>query len=421
MEQTKINKIFTLDGKNRDSYIWVILVLLTLPQLNPSYLGQFVLSNAVINCLRVLSSVIILVWLLAVKRRFSVIVLVIGIQQGYILLRTVIVGGEIRDCLLSVVAVLSIVMLYDVGLEEGRIFLSAQLFCFEAVIYINLVTEIIFPDSLYVTQDAVMYVLKKNWFLGYYNNHTQYFLPALLIAFLYKYKTGKRLRTYILTLAIFVSAILVWSGGVLIALLGVALGYIFFKNWTKIFNYYGYWMLQIAFYVFVILLKCQNIFKWLIDGILGKWGSLESRMALWDKYKGYILENFIFGYGVENSVERKLKADVMWACHAHNQLLEVMYQGGMINLILFSIIIIIAGRNIYKYRNTQESKIISIAFLGWCLHSLVEPFMTPFLMGMFVIAYYGNIENGDVIPDGTIDYWKGVFQKLKGRIKANKI
>lgn len=423
MERMKLNKIFTYENAKWDSYLWIVLVLLTLPQLNPKYLGEFVFSNVIVNCLRVISSLVILFWMFAVKRKLSVIVLVIGLQQGYLLLCTFIAGGAVRDCMLSVVAVLSVVMLYDVALEKWEVFLSSQLFCFEVVIYINLLTEIVFPDSLYVTQDEIMHVvLRKNWFLGFYNNHTQYFLPALMIAFLYKYKTGKKLRTYILTLAIFVSAVLVWSGGVLVALLGISIVYTFFKNWTKIFNYYNYWLLHLVFFISVILLKSQIIFKWLIDDMLGKWHSLEVRMELWDRYiEEFIPQKIIFGYGIEDSIERKMKVEMKWACHAHNQLLEVLYQGGIINLVLFLIIIIIVGRNIYQYRNTEESKIISTAFLGWCLHGLVEPFMTPFLMGMFVVAYYSNTENGAIISDGTIDFWKGVFQKLKGRISIKRI
>lgn len=411
---------FTQESTKQNFYIWILLVFLTLPQLNPGFFGQIALTNTIINCLRVISSFIILIWMLAVKRKLSIIVLAIGLQQGYLLFRTVIAGGSVRDCVLSVVAILSVAMLYDVALEKRQVFLSSQLFCFEVVIYINLVTEILFPDSMYVTQDSMMFVSPKNWFLGFYNNHTQYFLPALMIAFLYGYETGKKLRTYILTLAIFISAVLVWSGGVLVALLGAGFVYIFFKNWTRIFNYYNYWLLHIVFFIFVILLKSQNMFKWLINDILGKWLSLELRMTLWDKYVGYILENFIFGYGVEDTIERKLKADMVWACHAHNQFLEIMYQGGVINLLLFLVIIIIAGRNLYKYRNTKESKIISAAFLGWCLHGLVEPFMTPFLMGMFIVAYYSNIKNGASVPDGSVNYWKNVFQKLKEHINKSR-
>ena len=59
------------------------------------------------------------------------------------------------------------------------------------------------------------------------------------------------------------------------------------------------------------------------------------------------------------------------------------------------------GVAVYQNRNTMESKIIAIGFLGWCIATLVEPFTTPFLMGMFVIAYYSNRNVTDLsLPGG---------------------
>lgn len=421
MERMKLNKIFIYENANRDSYLWIVLVLLTLPQLNPRYLGEFALSNVIVNCLRVISSLVILFWMFAVKRKLSVIVLVIGLQQGYLLLRTFIAGGAVRDCMLSVVAVLSVVMLYDVALEKWEVFLSSQLFCFEVVIYINLVTEFLFPNSMYVPRiEQTLHVSSKYWFLGFYNSHIQYFLPALMIAFLYKVETGKWKRTVMLTIAIYISILKVWSAGSIITIFGMTVVYLIFKNRTKVFHYYNYWILHLLFFVFGILFKIQIVFSKLVDAILGKWHSLELRMSLWDKCLGDIMMKPVFGYGIEYPIELEKRVGMDWASYTHNQLLDIMYKGGIINLVLFIAIIIIAGKNVYRYRDTVESKIIASVFLGCCINGLVEVPVSSFVMGMFVIAYYSNIENGAIVPDGTVDYWKGVFKNLKKRISSGK-
>lgn len=389
MGSVKSNKLFFESYVNK--HIWIILVLLTLPHMNPRFLDEYTICNSLINMGRIISSFVILLWIFSIKKKVSIITILIGIQQGYILLMTIISKGTVRECSIVFLSVLSVVLLYDLAQEKRKIFLSSQMFCFELMIYINLLTEILFPNSLYTIQDELMYVLKKNWFLGFYTSHTQYFIPALMIAFLYKQEADKKIRTYVLTAAVYISALLVWSGGVLVALFGMALVYLIFKNRTKIFSYYNYWIIQILFFIFIILLKAQNLFKWLIDGILGKWNSLTGRMALWDKYlRELIPENPILGHGMVEIIERKRMADMNWACHAHNQLLEILYQGGIINLALFTAIIIFAGKSVYDSKDSVESKIIATAFLGWCLQSLVEPYMSPFLMAMFVIAYYNN-------------------------------
>ena len=41
-----------------------------------------------------------------------------------------------------------------------------------------------------------------------------------------------------------------------------------------------------------------------------------------------------------------------------------------------------------NHKNCETAKIISIAFLGWCIQSYVEAYLDPFLIGMFVVAVY---------------------------------
>lgn len=163
--------------------------------------------------------------------------------------------------------------------------------------------------------------------------------------------------------------------------------YLLFKKRTRIFNYYTYWSIHIVFFVFIIVLKFQNLFKWLIDGVLQKWRSLELRMDLWDRTIKLIFDAPIFGHGIKTVLERQIENGFNFAMHAHNQLLETLYLGGVVNLVLLIIIIVTTGRRLYKHRNLRSSMIISIAFLGWCVATLVEPFTTSFLMGMFVLGY----------------------------------
>lgn len=394
MKQTgiKLERVKNQISLKYKMHKWIILVLLTFPHLKPEFLEQIPLVDIFVNGMRVISSITIAAWFFFVKKRLSSITILVGLQQLYLFCNTVTLNGAVRECIITSFSILSVVILYDIAHDESKEFLSSQLFCFEVLIYINFITEVFFPDALYIIpkSESSLWVLDKNWFLGFYNSHTQYYIPALMVAFLYQLETGKKIRTYVLTIIIYVSAVWVWSGGVLISLFGMGLAYILLKNYTKIFHYYSYWMLHVLFFVFIILLKMQNLFKWLIDGVLGKWRSLELRMTLWDKYCQLILKKPIFGYGVELPIVRQLKVEIDWAYHAHNQFLDILYKGGIVNLLLFILIVFIAGKNLYRFRETEESKIISLAFLGWCLHGLVEPFMSPFLMGMFVIAYYSN-------------------------------
>ncbi len=359
----------------------VFIFFLTFPHLKIGYLEQFGILDFVINGWRILSFTIIFIWYFLFRKRCTKLVMAFVIMEVYLFLNTLVWQGNLKSCIVNAFSILSVVLLYDMIEDRKAAFLETQLFCFELIIYINLLTEILFPDGLY---RSAKYTL--NWFLGYYNTHTRYFLPALMFAYLYKSYSGKKIRVYLLTAAVFFSALLVWSGGIVITLLLMAVVYLIFRKRTEIFNYFSYWMIQILFFIFIIVLKMQNLFRWLIDDFLGKWRSLEARVTVWNAELGLILNSFLVGYGMEYDEDRKMH--YFWAVHSHNQLMEILHQGGIVYLLFWICIIIMAGNKLWKYRNSEAVKAISIAFFGWCVHSLVEPYTTAFLMGMFIIAYH---------------------------------
>ena len=253
---------FNIKSKNQ---LFVIIFLLTLPLFNPGYLNQFVWTDRVINVLRVISFCIIVglyIDKIRKQKKVQCITICIFLIWAYLWVITLIHGGIILDCAKLAFEVFGIIILYEVfGNYDRETFLSSQLLCFEIVIYINLATEILFPQGLYTLHSETSYfVSDKCWFIGYYNQHTKIFIPALMIAFLYAEQTGKKVRTYLLSAAIWVSALIVWSGGVLLSLFAVTIVYIFFKDYTKVFNYYNYWLLQILFFMGVICFKFQNLF-----------------------------------------------------------------------------------------------------------------------------------------------------------------
>lgn len=378
-------------------FLIIFFVFLMLPHLKTEYLNNNPLWDIIFNIGRVMSFSLILGYCIFIRKKVSKVVLWIVFIKLTVLLITIINDGEIYPCILDTFSTISVAMICDVGCDRKEFFYSAALFCFEIFIYINLITELIYyPDGMYVANFGLA-VFYKNYFLGYYNNHTRYFIPALLFAFLYMYYTGKRLRTYCITVAIGVSAIFLWSGGVILSLLAMMSAYVLGKNKRGLFNYYNYWIMHILFFIFIIVLKIQDLFQWLIDGILGKWGSLIARMALWDGQIKLIAKSLWIGYGRQSVLFREYESGVYWGGHAHNMFLEILYQGGLLYLTIFTILIIVAGKGLYRCHDEKKLRIIETAFCGWCVHCLAEPFWTPFLMGMFVIAYReGNLSSDEI-------------------------
>lgn len=382
--RSKANNMFYI---KKDTVTWLALVLLTLPHLNPPYLNRFPLWETVFDVAKIVSFVVIVLWVLIFKKKISPVVVLISIWEVFIFITSLLHRGEVYASATSAFSVLSIVLLYDAAYNKGEAFLSSQLFCFEVAVYTNLITILLYPDGLY-SDGSYLFTHYKNWFLGYYNNHSIYFIPALLFAWLYAKRTGKRLRAGALTAAAFISAFSIWSGGILTTLFAMLLVYVFFKNRTRIFHYYNYWLLHIAFFLLIYVFRLQELFYWLIGDILKKWSSLTSRIYFWEQTIKMVSKSPLIGYGIQSQFVRAAEIHNNHGIHAHSMLFEILYQGGAIGMCLWIIIIIAAGRRLYKLRNAAECKIIATAFLGWCVATLVEPFTSSFLMGMFIIAYH---------------------------------
>ena len=112
-------------------------------------------------------------------------------------------------------------------------------------------------------------------------------------------------------------------------------------------------------------------------------------MLLWKRTIALIDHSMWYGHGVREGIERIREVKMgAWARYAHNLILEILYQGGFIYLALFCAVIILVGNKMMKDRNNEAVQIISMAFLAWSVQSFVEAYLTPFLFGMFVLAYY---------------------------------
>lgn len=401
MQKTqKMETIKQWTAGHRERLLWLAYVLLTLPHFNP--MDAYSLRVELIaDVLRVISTLVIVVWAVLIRRRLSPIVLLIGLWQGYSMVITILCGGSIWDAFLDATTIGSVVLLYDLMQEERKIFLSSQMFCFELMIYINLATVLLFPGGMYHPFRNPGVNSKNIYFLGFDNAFAFYCTPAFLILSLYPADTRfKKLRKVLLAAAIYFTALKTWTAAVLVTLVGMGIAWLFIKKLPPLFNFYSVWSVHIIFFVGIICLRLQNLFRWLIDGVLHKWNSLVTRMDVWDKTMKLISQAWLFGHGHVDHHIRAAELGYDWATQAHNLPLELLYRGGIINLALFVLIIYVAGRRVYKYRGTRESKLITIAVLGWCLGNLVEGLVRPFLMAMLVIAWYSN---RDVLQPGEKD------------------
>lgn len=370
----------------------ILFAFLFLPHLKTDYFETIPVLETVTNAYRVITILIVLFYFVVKKLTYSLITVIVGIAFLYQEINTIIQEGDIHSYTLYVIGVISVMLIIDMGVQiDPMALVKSQLFCFELLVYINLVTEFAFPKGLYTKRSITGFVSSNCWFLGYYNQHTRYYIPLFLLLFLYAYIEKKYKRVVIDTLVVLAAALKVWSGGVLVSIFVMCLGFLFIKGKKNYILYYFSWIMQIGFLVMILLFDKIEVFSWVVSNILKKGSTLILRIKLWKMVVKWINERVIFGYGTQTSIVRTARAHMNWASGAHNLILETLYRGGIIYLFLFVVVIIIVGNRIKECENNNVCKALVVCFMGWGMHALVDVNTAPSLMALFSYAYYGWI------------------------------
>ena len=140
----------------------------------------------------------------------------------------------------------------------------------------------------------------------------------------------------------------------------------------------------------IVIFRVQNLFSYLIVNILHKDLTFTNRTGIWDRTIAYINKSILFGSGLEPSTIRSTKNNFIYGINAHNFILEIMYQGGILALISFVAILISACKKLYKYKNNMVSKVVSFVIFVLFLMMITEYYNIQFIFIVLVFAF--NIE-----------------------------
>ena len=365
----------------------MLYILLSIPFLLDSNIMRLnMLSLFLYRGIKYFSMAIILITFI-LKMKITKIDILIFLYEIHLVIATLFQGADIERAIKTVYPVVFYVMLFEIGMDYYHEFIKAQCICYLLIVIINLMTEIIFPHGMYIAEITGYW---QEWFLGYYNNHSIYYIAGFCMVFLsYIVNKDNFLSPVIYSIVVVISSVLTWSGGVLGTLLVMALLFIISSliN-SKMLNYATYWMIPPVFIgitvVFHQIVQINRLMH-IVQSLFGKGGSFIARLGLWRREITYISQHPVMGHGIENAYTRLRQYG--WGLHTHNLILEIIHQGGIIGILLFISLIVLSGRELLSCRDTKVINVVSIAFLGWIIATLVEPFTDLKLITLFVVAY----------------------------------
>lgn len=371
-------------------YSTPFIFLLLLPHFEPTYFNYIKSLDIIYNILRVISSLVIIILYsnntLSSKRidvNRAKILLILFIYYGELIFSTIINNVDIKLILLRAVSQFSIFMIciyYASWVPDNLI--CAIFYLGELLTYINLLTLLLFPNGLYSST-----INPINWFLGYKNQFFPFYIGFFVVAFLYGKAYRKKIRSILLITCMIFSLFLANSTTSIIAtILFIVLALIIKVDKGKRINSLSLSIINIVTFAFVVIFRQVNKLSFIIVDILGRNTTLTGRIRLWDEILIMIRKKIMIGYGFRSNPETAIMFKRYWAVHAHNMILQSLFEGGVIGLILFLILNYLLLKRLYEYRYSYSAQVISAAIFVLMVAQITEVYNIAALFVVYALA-----------------------------------
>lgn len=244
--------------------------------------------------------------------------------------------------------------------------LNCWCFLLAVLVFIDFITIILFPQGLY---NDGLYDL--NWFLGYKTARFQIELPLCVIsAYLSKIKHNKiKLRTYIYIIISMICTLKAETTSAFVCFILLFLLFQFlnigekFKNGKRflyrLFDYKVVIGLYIITVICLININNLSIVQKIVINIFHKDRTLTTRTYIWKMMLEKIIQKPFWGYGILNQETYISITNSPYANSAHNMILGLLIEGGIVGCLLYFFILVKALNR--KFIQFLETDLILIA------------------------------------------------------------
>lgn len=356
----------------------------------PTYFSVLPFVDQIYDVLKILVFASIFIYSVQSKQKllFSSLVLLVG--EFWLLTLTVLKHGQIQAELINFAMLCSLVMLVNIYKDKFLSLLEALMLHFELTIYTNILSLLLFPDRLFGRANAA-YGLTFEWFLGARNNFINWLLPGLIVALLYKYYYKNSWRPYGLIAAIIATQFFQSSSTLIVTsvlLLGLSFTPYFKRYFRPLISF------SVAMFVQFLIIIASNVrfLAPIIEGVLGKDLTFTNRTLIWKNALSHI--KFYDGYGKLQSNEvNRILGDFgiyIWngATHAHNQLLNLGFQGGVVMLLITLWIYIVGVWKCEKNWSNPVAQVLSFGIFVYIVAGITESTFNLLLQLMIILPLF---------------------------------
>lgn len=291
---------------------------------------------------------------------------------------------------------------------DPRKSISVLMFVMEVLNYANLISMFIYPNGMYHTEwvngmdiavkstsNYVRTTDRVHWLMGHQSTTIRYVLPAICVAILFSVITNSEkkkrvplnIRSLVLIIGCVMEVVISGSGGnYIILLFFVALLFIMRKS-----NFIKTWWVIGGTFIFYSIssILSQTSFFNIIGLIVHRSVDLISRCKTWLSVVEAWTQKPIMGYGYINETSYMTRNLMNNYGNPHSDYLWVLFEGGLIAIVVFVILLIAIGKKAEK-RTSLSAKVIFTSFICLMIMMLDDDhiFRSQYTMILFSLCYH---------------------------------
>ena len=365
----------------------IIMFILILLLFEPNIAVKYNLFNNVFVCGSVISFIFITMLIIREKKTINKITLLMIIFRTLLICTTIYNNGDILKVGYQSIIIISLMLYTEYYYRNDKIldFINILSNILTLYLFINIILYILYPNGLYLARSGIH-------FLGIRTRFTEYSMLLLLLNIINYQLKIENIKIFIFKMTIVLLNIFIPRiATAIIGLIIFILVYIFFKKKIKI-NYKLIFAVSLIITALIVFFRIQDIFSYVIVDLLHKDLTLTGRTSIWDKSYTYIFDKFVlFGHGMKIDGNFVFWRVQLW--QAHNQLLQILYEGGILGTILFYEIFFmsLAKLNHTNQINEKIKKSIGAMFFSFGIMMITEiyGYYLPTYI-LIILAYYSN-------------------------------
>lgn len=313
-------------------------------------------------------------------------------------------GNLSQDVLYSNLRIALLVYYFQVQFERfPRRLLLVAFFVLAAICLWDTLSVALYPNGLFqdVRYENEYYTASLNgWVLGLKNNHILWFLSLNVVSTLLDWSKNSSIRPSFRTVVCYAATIATTatmgsstSTVVLSVLLVLLCLEPILGRARHIFNPRNVCVVLILAWAFLVLSSSLSILNDFLMGAFGKDASFSGRNLAWSETLRMILDSPFVGYGTQTATQRALMLGSVEYVNAHNQLLELLYVGGLpLACIAAFLPLLVARPPAGAQAGSAHLMVVCMVFVALGIEMLFEVIMnTPAFWFVLLLAHYGCV------------------------------